>query len=205
MDTDKAIYYTKVEFRLAYRNDDVQSIILLNIPEQELVYQAYKTRTEKWLSTKFPTSDLRIISNQKTGFDKKLIKDKPTENEVVFSYGVKLSDEEMKSILPLCNALEYEPYRDQERSCDFTDGCLGYIDELSLYFRAVTDSYIPFIEIEMSEIYDDDHLWPNDRLYRYIVSTYLADVSKIPGWKPEYKHFWNHNKEYKKQRKKKKH
>lgn len=180
---DREVYFSKVEFRYTIGRRSLRSIILLNIPEQELLYQVYKF--EK--TTQNPFADLRVIRNQKTDFNKQLIQDAPLEDEVVFSYGVKLSDEEMRSVLPLCNALEFEPYRGRKH--DDNEGYISSLDEAALTFQAVTDSHIPLIEMHMDRMYDVEHLWPNERLYRYLIVTYLSDGTKIPGWKSEYNTF----------------
>ena len=38
------------------------------------------------------------------------------------------------------------------------EGYIGYRDEVQLYFRAVTDSYIPLLELPMDYYYDEKHI-----------------------------------------------
>lgn len=104
---------------------------------------------------------------------------------MIFSYGIKLTDEQIQKILPYCNALDYEAYQDKKMSM-MDEGYIGYRDEVSLKFSAVTDSYIPRIELPMKYYYDEDHIWPSEKLYRYLVETFFTDKKKLKGWGPTY-------------------
>ena len=126
-----------------------------------------------------------MIKNAKTEFKPQLIQSDVYEQEVIFLYGVKLSDEQMEELLPYCNALEFEPFRDKEMVM-FGEGYLGYRDEVSLYFAGITDSYIPKMEWEMSYFYDEKHIWPSEKLYRYLVKTYFENNKKLKGYGPVY-------------------
>lgn len=91
----------------------------------------------------------------------------------------------MNSILPMCNALDYEPYRTREMSMD-DDGYIGYRDEVRLSFGAVTNDYLPLIRLPMKYYYDEEHIWPNEKLYRHLVTIYLMPDKKIRKWVTSY-------------------
>ena len=108
-------------------------------------------------------------------------------DEIVKSYGIRLSDEDIQKILPYCNALEYEKYRNKEMSTS-DEGYIGYRDEVTMYFTAITDSYIPKIELPMEYYYDRAHEWPSERLYRFLVENYLDGnkIEELKGWGPNW-------------------
>lgn len=66
------------------------------------------------------------------------------------------------------------------------EGYIGYRDEVQLYFRAVTDSYIPLLELPMDYYYDEKHIWLSEKLYRYLVKTYFEEDIKLRGWGTTY-------------------
>lgn len=69
--------------------------------------------------------------------------------KVKFSYGIRVKEEQMQELLPYCNALDFEPYRNREMS--MTDkGYKAYRDEYDVEFIGITDSYIPKLELSMS-------------------------------------------------------
>lgn len=108
-------------------------------------------------------------------------------DEIVKSYGIRLSDEDIQKILPYCNALEFEKYRNKEMSTS-DEGYIGYMDEVTMYFTAITDSYIPKIELPMEYYYDRAHEWPSERLYRFLVENYLDGnkIEELKGWGPNW-------------------
>lgn len=185
---NEKIYFSKIEFR-EYIGHTLNSILLLNLVERTLAYQIYEKKkqihapaitgfeTEKFMGYTWE-SDIRKpamrIKNEKTGFKLVLLVDDIDDKEVVFSYTHKFSECEMKELLPLCNALDFEPYRDRKMSMD-DEGYCGYRDEISLYFKGVTDSYIPKIELPMDYFYDEEHIWPSEKLYRYVIKTFMND------------------------------
>lgn len=160
----RPIYFSKIEYKeyIGYR---LNSIMLLNIVEKTLSYQMYK------LKPQMPT---KIMRNAKTGFKAKVLATELYEQEVIFSYGIHLSETDMEKVLPLCDALKFESYRNKEmRMSD--EGYIGYRDEAMLYFTAITDSYIPKLELPMSYYYDEEHIWPSEKLYRYLIKTYFEN------------------------------
>ena len=192
------IYFTKVEYREVIRYGNTSSIILLNIPEKELSYQEFNwkrqmpaiegMRTEKigeyeWTdSIAMPAVKMR---NGKTGFKPEMLVDEEYEQDVVFSHAIKITDEQMEDLLPYCDATEFEPYRDRKMSMD-DEGFIGYRDEVHLYFRAITDSYIPLLELPMEYYYDEAHIWPSEKLYRYLVKIFFEGNKKLKGRRPMY-------------------
>lgn len=97
---------------------------------------------------------------------------------MIFSAGIELREEQMEKLLPLCNALDFEPFRNREMSMD-DPGYRGYRDEITMWFRGITDSYIPKIELPMELLYDEKHTWPSERLYQYLWENYLRDNKKL--------------------------
>lgn len=123
----------------------------------------------------------RRISNERTEFEPRIIRDEPCEQKITFSYGIKRTDGQMKVLLPYCNALDFEPYRDRKMQMG-EEGYIGYRDEVRLHFRAITDSYIPMLELPMEYYYDEEHIWPSEKLYRYLVKTFLEKEKKLREW-----------------------
>ena len=193
-----AIYFSKVEYREVIGYGNTSSIMFLNIPERELSYQVYDwkrqmpaiegVQTEQWGEHTW-TDGIAIpakrIINEKTGFEPQMIMDEQYEPEIAFSHAIKMTDEQMEALLPYCNALDFEPYRNREMKMG-EEGYIGYRDEVHLYFRAITDSYIPLLELPMNYYYDEEHIWPSERLYRYLVKTFFEGKKKLRGWGPTY-------------------
>lgn len=193
-----AIYFSKVEYREVIGYGNTSSIMFLNIPERELSYQVYDwkrqmpaiegVQTEQWGEHTW-TDGIAIpakrIINGKTGFEPQMIMDEQYEPEIAFSHAIKMTGEQMEALLPYCNALDFEPYRNREMKMG-EEGYIGYRDEVHLYFRAITDSYIPLLELPMNYYYDEEHIWPSERLYRYLVKTFFEGKKKLRGWGPTY-------------------
>lgn len=104
----------------------------------------------------------------------------------LFSYGYKLTPDELREVIPYCNALEYEAYRGKTMSMK-DEGYRGYRDEVSMHFTAVTESYIPKLELPMDYIYDEEHTWPHERLYKYVVKKYLESNEELGVYKLSYR------------------
>lgn len=120
------------------------------------------------------------MRNGKTGFQAETLADESFEQEVVFSLAIHISEEQMEELLPYCDATEFEPYRGRKTSMD-DEGFIGYRDEVHLYFKAITDSYIPLLELPMNLFYDEEHIWPSEKLYRYLFKNYLKGNKKLKG------------------------
>lgn len=183
---DEKLYFSKVEFK-EYIGCGLNSILLLNLVEKTLAYQVYETEkqihapaiigveTEEFMGHIWECDirkSAKRMKNGKTNFKSVLLLDDIDNKEVVFSYTHKFSECEIKELLPLCNALNFEPYRDREMSMS-DEGYCGYRDEVNLYFTGITDSYIPKIELPMDYFYDEEHIWPSEKLYRYVIKTFM--------------------------------
>lgn len=192
------IYFSKVEYREVIGYGNTSSIMLLNIPEKELSYQVFNwkrqmpgmegIKTQEWNGHTW-TDDIAVpikkVKSGKTGFEGQVIEDDFYEQEVVFSHAIKFTDEQMKELLPYCNALDFEPYIDKEMSMD-DEGYIGYRDKVHLYFTAISDSYIPKMELPMDYYYDEEYIWPSEKLYRYLEKTYFEGNKKLRRWGPIY-------------------
>lgn len=191
----EAIYFSKVEFRefLGYAKEEFR--LVLDLVNKELSYQEFEQKrnmpsacgivTEEWngrlynYQISFP---MKKVRNGKTNFEGIMIEDEQMDQMITFSYGIRLSDEEMNKLLPYCNALDFEPYRNREMSMD-DPGFLGYRDEVNMYFTAITDSFIPKIELPMAYYFDEAHIWPSEKLFRYLVDTFFSKTKKLRGCK----------------------
>lgn len=182
------VYFSKIEFR-EYIGYTLNSILLLDLVEGSLAYQVYEAKkqipvpvitgikTEEFMGHVLESNIRKPamrMKNGKTGFKSVLLVDDIDVKEVVFSYTHKFSEYEIKELLLLCNALDFETYRDRKMSMD-DEGYCGYRDEVSLYFKGVTDSYIPEIELPMDYFYDEEHIWPSEKLYRYVIKNFMND------------------------------
>ena len=191
------IYFSKVEFQ-EYIGITRRSCLLLNLVEKELSYQVFERKQqmpsiegvgfiecgEKNYSYEFGFS-ARIIRNEKTNFNSKLLKSELFEDKEIFSYGIKLNNEQTYKLLPYCNALDFEPFRNCEMSME-DDGYVGYRDEVQMRFRAITNSHIPLIELPMNYYYDEQHIWPSEKLYRYLLTTFFENNKKTEKWITSY-------------------
>lgn len=188
------IYFSKVQFRSGELCGN-HSIMLLNLEEKELSFQVIKKSRNMpviqgtdilELSRGTVTFDIskaaRII---KTTTEARLLPIENFEDNVVFSYGIKLTEEQYNELLPYCNSLEFEPFRNRKMSMS-DEGYIGYRDEVNVYFTGVTNSYIPIMEWSMSYYYDEQHIWPSEKLYRYLVTTYFEKNKAVKGWGPSY-------------------
>ncbi len=185
----KPIYFSKVEF-VGYRNvggwdepfvyDEYsgvrgkESTLVLDLISAELFYQVFAVY-----------EDSPVITNdfgRKVGGIPKGVYFKQRE---LFSYGYKLTPDELKEVLPYCNALEYEAYRGKIMSTKDA-GYRGYRDQVSMHFSAVTDSYIPKMNLPMDYLYDEEHTWPHERLYKYLVKRFLENNRELGEYGPTY-------------------
>lgn len=197
-DIEEKVYFSKIEFK-EFIGGSLESILLLNLVDGTLAYQVYECNermyapaiegieTEEimghiWeFKIRKPAMKMR---NGKTGFQPVLLVNDIDRKKIVFSYTHKFSEDEIKGLLPFCNALDFVPYREREMSMD-DEGYCGYRDEQSLYFTGITDSYIPRIDLPMNYYYDEKHIWPSEKLYRYIVINFLND-KKMKNWVVSY-------------------
>lgn len=193
----EAVYFSKIEFHQCYHMCHKgmpiwgdEKIIFLDIPNQELSVQIIRTGQD--LSNRVyameagwrlgrPNEDSKLMLDicvGKNGMQKVKVRAEDISSKVIFSKGIKLSDEEIKELLPYCNALDFEPFRDRKMSMD-DPGYRGYRDEITMWFRGITDSYIPKIELSMEYVYDEKHTWPSERLYQFIMEKHIRDNKKL--------------------------
>ena len=59
------------------------------------------------------------------------------------------------------------------------EGYIGYRDEINTYFTGITNSYIPKLDLPMDYFYDEEHIWPSEKLYRYLVKTFFEGNKKL--------------------------
>ena len=69
-----------------------------------------------------------------------LVKRHRKNEKILFSYGVKIKDDDLPELLQYCNALDFEPYR----------------------------------KIYMVIYHDEKHIWPNEKLYKYLIQKYFG-------------------------------
>ncbi len=192
------IYFSKIEYREVLGYGNTSSILLLNIPEHELSYQEFRWKKRMPAITGIESEIIgdhtyyfdfvkpaMMVNNCKTNYKDILVADDLEEEEVVFSFVEKLSDHQITELLPYCNAFDFEPFRDKEMRFD-DEGYIGYRDGVRLYFRAITSSYIPMIELPMDCYYDEAHIWPSEKLYRYLIKTYFEKNKKYKRTWPVY-------------------
>ena len=194
---NEPIYFSKVMFTEGFIIHSPRSVILLDLPNRELSYQLFsrkrnmpaiqgEVKDEFWSKITGEehidsfSSPARVTRNGKTDFKAMLLKEDAWEENVEFSYGIKLSQQQYEEILPYCNALEFEPYRNKKMTMH-DEGYRGYRDEISVSFCGITDSYIPYLELPMSYYYDEAHTWPSEKLYRHIHRTFLDNDKKLKG------------------------
>lgn len=190
------IYFSKIEFCESI--GCWSSAILLNLPAKELSYQVFKEKgqspaiqgmaTEEWngkLYSYQTRHTAKWVSSEKTQFMPTLLKDEYYEKEIIFSYGLTLTDQQMENLFPLCNALDFEPFRNREMIMG-EEGYCGYRDEVRVQFRGITDSHIPLIELPMYYFYDSEHIWPSEKLYCHIINNIFDKQKKMKGWYTPY-------------------
>ena len=196
------IYFSKIEFVENGGSWRYENRILLNLAERELSYQVLKLKRrypaiqgikteETWegetfsYDVKYPA---RRIASEKTNFKPILYKDDTFSKKTIFSYGIKLTEKQMEELLPLCNALDFEPFRNREMIM-WEEGYCGYRDEVQLRFRGITNSHIPLLELPMNYYYDEKHIWPNEKLYRHIIKNIFDKTKEMKGWYTPYRGF----------------
>ena len=195
---DKPIYFSKIEFSQTIGYGNPSSAILLNIPAREISYQVFSwehqapaiqgIETEEWYGKTFSFNTAypaKLISSNKTNFKPKLLKEENCTPKAIFSHAIKLTEAQMKELLPLCNALEFEPFRNKKMIMG-EEGYCGYRDEVNVKFIGITDSHIPLIELPMDYLYDEEHIWPSEKLYRYIIKQIFEKEPKMQNWYTTY-------------------
>ena len=195
---NEPIYFSKIQFVEGFIYNEPRTVIFIDLLKRELSYQVYswkrnmptiqgEKKDEEWerLTGKeeiYPfTAPAKMIRSGKNGFQTTLIPDESFVKNVEFSYGLHLDQRQYEDLLPYCNAIDFEPYRNRTMSMD-DEGFIGYRDEIKVSFCGVTASYIPYIELPMNYYYDEKHIWPSEKLYCYIYQTFLNNDKKLKKW-----------------------
>ena len=192
------IYFTKVEYRMVQLPEgNTTSILLLNIPGKELSYQVFNRKRRMPAITGLQTKRIGEyewidnislpavkMKNGKTGFKSEVLVDDEYEQEVIRSYAMNITDEQMEELLPYCDASEFEPYRNKKLSMD-DEGVDVYLDWAILNFKAITDSYIPLMELPIECFHNKKHMWPHEKLYMYLKKMIVEDSKCLIGKWPK--------------------
>jgi len=190
--SDKPIYFTKVLFEeVDHGYMWPKRVTLLNLAEKELSLQLIDHKYQMPAGIKAEVFSVgkthyamehyvsaKIVRNARNNYEPLLLEDNIRTEEVIFSWAIKLTDKQMEELLPYCNALDFEPYRGRKMSMD-DEGYIGYRDEIITSFTGITDSYIPLLELPMNYYYDEQHIWPSEKLYRYIIKTFYDGNKKL--------------------------
>lgn len=54
------------------------------------------------------------------------------------------------------------------------EGCIGYRDEINMEFCGISNSLLPIIKLPMDYYYDEKHIWPSEKLYRYVCENIIS-------------------------------
>ena len=148
----QAIYHEEMYRSLGLK--ELWGVISLNLTEKEIslqIYERSKVRRKSFCKEgNMPTSSKTC----EWGPEK-----------VLFSFGKSIKDKLLLQIMPLCNACDFEPYRNKHTA---NSDCYGSIRK----FIGVTESYLPVIELP---VVPD---WPTDKLYRFLINdVFRRDVN----------------------------
>ena len=93
-------------------------------------------------------------------------------SKLAFSNTMKLTDEMMNQILPLCNALDFEPYRFNENMEPLR---LRSDNGELQHFQGMTESYIPMIELPL-------YVKPVSKLCSFLINDIFSTDPYMKGW-----------------------
>ncbi|QEK21659.1 hypothetical protein JHD53_01915 [Peptacetobacter hiranonis] len=189
---NEKIYFSKLQFTHTTYGRELDRL-LLDLDSKELSFQTFEYVKNmpsiigygyydvfgELILSDFTNPGI-LVKSCKNNFNKQIISIEKEEKIVTFSYGIKLSDLEIKLVREYCNALEFEKYRGLD-IYDYldTDGYIGYRDEISLEFEGITNSYIPRIRLSMDIIFDNEHSWPTEKLYNYLMNVYIRSNKEL--------------------------
>lgn len=187
------MYFTKIEFQ--EKSSDICTFLSLNLVTKEIAYNVIKfTFTgaggiQKMQAIKIndsvfsaeTASRATYVASDKTAFIPELLITEERKEEILFSYKKEFSETQLKKLLPYCKVSDFEAYRNKAFSIS-DQGAVAYRDEVSLIFRGTSDSPVPYIEIPMNIIYDDNHSLPAEKLYEYILSTFFIKNKEVRRW-----------------------
>lgn len=190
------IYFQKVIFSECLGDRLLSSLLLL--PQTgELAYQAFDShkqaarmpaitglqgyRIGRHTGTEPYAKAARILRSSGNGFRPQLLPTETDEAQPVFCWHKQLSAAETEALLPYCNALDFEPYRERTMSLN-DEGVVAYRDEITLAFTGISASHLPMLELPMALYYDESRLWPSERLYRYLLRHHLETQPALRKW-----------------------
>ena len=55
-----------------------------------------------------------------------------------------------------------------------TRGCMDTETAWGIVFRGISASYLPMLKIYMVIYHDEKHIWPNEKLYKYLIQKYFG-------------------------------
>lgn len=178
------IYFSKIIFtsRIGHGNWYPVNILMIDIPQKEISFQKCKWVERpaslegigdyEWIPG-FIEQDKHYfkpavkIKNGKTGFEYKTFPLERCEQKIIKSVGLKLEDYELEKLLPFCNALEFEEFRKKGENWKHVK---SYYDEITIYFQAITDSYIPMMEMNCDLMHDKGFERPHEKLRDFLIS-----------------------------------
>ena len=190
------IYFTKVQFDswLWREFEGEERTLLLDLVNKELSYQVFKTfdktsaiidsypALEEFIFTdgtkiQYYPSGLHssgvYMKNEKTNFKPIFLHELPIGKKLIFSYGTELTEYEISLLKPYCDTNEFEKYRNRKMKLD-EEGCIGYRDEINMEFCGISNSHLPIIKLPMDYYYDEKHIWPSEKLYRYVCENIIS-------------------------------
>ena len=190
------ICFQKIIFSESIGNRPLSSLLLL--PQTgELAYQAFDPhrqtaqmpaitglqgyRIGRHTGTEPYAKAARILRSAGNDFRPQLLPTETDEATPVFCWHKQLSAAEIEALLPYCNALDFEPYRERTMSLN-DEGVVGYRDEITLAFTGISASHLPMIQLPMDLYYDESRLWPSERLYRYLLRQHLETQRALRKW-----------------------
>lgn len=74
-----------------------------------------------------------------------LVRRHQKDERIVFSYGIKIKDDDLPELLQYCNAFDFEPYRNIDESMELNGSC-GYRDCWGIVFTGISNSYLPIFK-----------------------------------------------------------
>ena len=94
--------------------------------------------------------------------------------EIVDTVGLKISDGEMQTLLPLIKWCDFEKYRDLPYSWkwDFANGHDGYRDGWGYAFWCVSESGMPLLQIDMACLFRKEQLPAYELLLKWLRDNY---------------------------------
>lgn len=152
---EEPVYLTRalLRFNMPYMYDE---IIHLDLPKKELAIEILD----------HGMAPEAIIRSGKNGFKPVRCQRDNSCEKVIYSKGIKLSDDDIEALLPYCDMSEFEKYRYE----DIDKDTIGYYDEGSWKeFKAYSDSAYPYIKwSNIRYTHSEDKKWPHEKLEEYI-------------------------------------